>query len=66
MKRHEVLHPRDYVDKLYGSRKGGGRGLANLEDSVDASIQLFEDYMGRRGRRLITATNIKIDDTKIN
>ena len=35
---HKALHPRDDVDKLYVSRKEG-RGLASIEDSVDASIQ---------------------------
>ena len=39
------LHPRDDVDKLYISRKEGGRGLASIEDSVDASIQRLEDYI---------------------
>ena len=36
---HKALHPRDDVDRLYVSRKEGGRGLASIEDSVDASIQ---------------------------
>ena len=42
---HKVLHPRDDVDRLYVSRKEGGRGLASIEDSVDASIQRLEDYI---------------------
>ena len=40
---HKALHPRDNVDRLYVLRKEGGRGLASIEDSVDASIQRFED-----------------------
>ena len=36
---HKALHPRDHVDRLYVSRKEGGRGLASIEDSVNASIQ---------------------------
>ena len=36
---HKALHPRDDVDRLYVSRKEGGRGLASIEDSVDTSIQ---------------------------
>ncbi len=36
---------RDDVDRLYVSRKEGGRGLASIEDSVDASIQRLEDYI---------------------
>ena len=35
---HKVLHPRVDVNRLYVSRKGGGRGLASGEDSVDTSI----------------------------
>ena len=41
---HKVLHPRDEVDRLYVSRKEWGRGLASIEDSVDASIQRLVDY----------------------
>ena len=33
---HKALHPRDDVDRVYVSRKEGGRGLASTEDSVDA------------------------------
>ena len=44
MTTYKALHPRDDVDKLYVSRKEGGRGLASIEDSVDASIQRPEDY----------------------
>ena len=39
MTMHKALHPRDDVDRLYVSRKEGGRGFASIEDSVDASIQ---------------------------
>ena len=31
---HKALHPRDNVDRLYVSRKEGGRGVASIEDSV--------------------------------
>ena len=56
MTMHKALHPKDDVDRLYGSRREGGRGLASTEDSVDASIQRFKDYMEKLGRRLIIAT----------
>ena len=36
---HKSLHPRDVIDRLYVSRKDGGRGLVSIENSVDASIQ---------------------------
>ena len=42
---HKSLNPKHDVDRLYVSRKEGGRGLASIEDSVDASIQRFEDYI---------------------
>ena len=36
---HKALHLRDDADKLYVSRKEGGKGINSAEDSVDASIQ---------------------------
>ena len=45
MTMNKALHPRDDVDRLYVSRKEGGRGLASIEDSVDAPIQRFKDYI---------------------
>ena len=45
MTMHKALHPGDDVDRLYVSRKEGGRGLVSIEDSVDASIQQLEDYI---------------------
>ena len=43
MTMHEALHPRDDVDRLYVPKKEGGRELARIEDSVNASIQRLED-----------------------
>ena len=66
MTMHKALHPRDDVDRLYVSRKEGGRGLASIEDSVDTSIQRLEDYIEKHERGLITAsrndTGNTIDD----
>ena len=42
MTMHKTLHPKDDVDRQYGSRKEGGRRLAGIEDSVDKSIQRLE------------------------
>ena len=61
----KALHPRDDVDRLYVSRKGG-IGLASIEDSVYASIQRLEDYVQKRGGRLITATRNNTDNTRNN
>ena len=54
MTMHKALHPRDDVDRLYISRKEGERGLASIEDSVDASIQRLEDYIQKHEGGLIT------------
>ena len=45
MTMHKGLHPRDDVDRLYVSWKEGGRRLASIEDSVDASIQRLKNYI---------------------
>ena len=42
---HKALHPRDDVDRVFVSRKEGGRGLASTEDSVDAKTQRLADYI---------------------
>ena len=38
---HKALNPRDVIDRLYVSRKGGGGGigLTSIEDWMDTSIQ---------------------------
>ena len=63
MTMHNALHPRDDVDRLYVSRKKEGRGLASIEDSVDASIQRLEDYIEKYERGLITAIRNDTDNT---
>ena len=63
MTMHKALHPRDDVDRLYVSRKEGGRGVASIEDSVDASIQGPEDYIEKHLRGLITAIRNNTDNT---
>ena len=63
---HKALHPRDDVNRLYVSRKEGRRGLASIEDSVNASIQRLEDYIEKLERRLITAIRNETDNTMDN
>ena len=65
MTMHKALHLRDDVDRLYVSRKGGGRGLASIEDTVDASIQRLEDYTEKHERGLITTIRNNTDNTII-
>ena len=62
----KALHPRDDVDRLYVSRKEGGRGLASSEDSVDASIQRLEDYIEKYEGRQITAIRNYTNNTMDN
>ena len=62
---HKALHPRDDVDRLYVSRKEGGRGLASIEDSVDESIRL-EDYIEKHEGGLFTAIRNDTDNTMDN
>ena len=47
MTMNEAFHARDDIDRPYVSRKEGERGLTSIEDSVDASIQRLEDYIGK-------------------
>ena len=66
MTMHTTLYLRVDVDRLYVSRKEEGRELASIEDSVDASIQRLEDYIGKHERGLITATRNDTDNTMDN
>ena len=61
MTMQKELHPRHDVDRLYVSRKEGGRGFASFEDSVGASIQRLKDYIEKHGGGVITATKKKND-----
>ena len=60
----KALHPTDDVNSLYVLRKGW-KELANIQDSVDASIKRLKDY-GKHGETLITATRNNTDNTSIN
>ena len=57
---HKALNPRDDV-----SRRQGERGLASIEVSEDTSKRL-EDYIQKRGGRLITATRNNTNDMGIS
>ena len=60
---NKALHPRVDVDRLHVSRKEEGRGLADIEDSVEASIQRLEDYIESHEGKLITASRKDTDNT---
>ena len=59
---NNALHPKDYIDRLYVSRKEGGRGRANFEDSVNTSIRLLEHHLKKNKE----ATRNKTNNTTIN
>ena len=59
----KASHSRDDVERLYVSRREGGRGLTSIEDSVNALIKWLEDYIQMRGWRLIAATRNNMNDT---
>ena len=61
-----ALHSRNDVDRLYVSRKVGGRGLDSIEDNVDTSIRRLEDYIEKHERKLITAVRNDTDNTMEN
>ena len=46
--------------------KREGRGLASIEDSVDASIQQLEDYIQKHEGELMTATRNDTENTMNN
>ena len=50
---------------MYQEKKVGS-GLTSTEDSVDASIQRLEDYIEKRGGRLITSSRNNTNNTSIN
>ena len=60
---HKALHPRENIDRQYVSRTEGGRGLASIVDSVDASIQRIEDYIEKHEWGLITVIRNDTDNT---
>ena len=66
MTRHKALHPRDDIDRLYISRKMGGRGLASIEDSINALIQRLEDYIEKYEGGLTIVTRNDTDDMNNN
>ena len=55
MPSHKVLHPRDDVSRLDGSRKKGGKGAVIIEDAVGGAIQRAKEYINKSKKRLIIA-----------
>ena len=66
MTMHKAINTRNDVDRLYVSRKEGGRRFASIEDSVVASTQLLVYYIEKHEVGQITAIRKDIDNTKTN
>ena len=64
MTMHKALNPSDDIDRLYVSRKEGGRGLTSIEDSVNASKQRLEDYIQKHDGGLITVIRNDTDNSR--
>ena len=56
MTSHKALHLRDDIDRLYVSRKEGGRGQVDIGYSEDESIRGVEEYIKKSKERLITSS----------
>ena len=65
-KMHKALYLKDDFDRLYVSRKEGWRVLTSFEESVDASMQWPENYIEKRGGRIITVTRNNTDNMRSN
>ena len=55
LKMHKGLHPKSNVNRLYISRKEGGRGLLNVEDTVHLAIIGLLKYVGNSEEQLLNA-----------
>ena len=63
---HKALHSKDNIDRLYVSRKVSGRGLASIEDSVNAAIRGLEDNIKKTKEKLFSAISNSADKGKQN
>ena len=66
MTTHKVLHPRDVIDKLNVSRKGGGGAKiqASIKDCLDTTFHGLEEYT-RRAKRDWSTEEITAIETDI-
>ena len=66
MTTHKGLHRSDDIERLYLSRKERESGLASIKDSMDASIQWFEDDTRKTKWLIFTATRNCTETIRIN
>ena len=59
---HNAIHLKGNVDRLYISRKEGGRGLQDVEEVVELTNLQLENYVKKSTERLLTAwRSVNID-----
>ena len=51
------LHPRDKIDRLYVTRKDGGRRLAKIENCVYGTIKGLVKYINKSKETFTTVTS---------
>ena len=55
MTMHRALHPKSNVDRIYLSRKEGGRGLISIEDTTRTAILGLQKYIQESEEKLTIA-----------
>ena len=63
---HKALYLRDDIDGRHEQIRKGTRGLTNIEDSMDASLEGLEDCIKKKKVKLNTETSISTRNIKIN
>ena len=62
MTMHNAPHTKSNVERLYIPRKEGGRGLQGVEETVNLTNLVSENYVKESGERLLTASrSVDID-----
>lgn len=64
---HGALHPKSNVCRIYMPRKDGGRGLLNVEETVNLEISGLNYYISNSNESLLTAAFrvLDLDDEEI-
>ena len=63
---HKALRPKDDTERLYVSRKEGGRGFVSIEHRVGNSKRHLDDYIKKNKEGLITANKNNTNNTSMN
>ena len=53
---HNAHHPKSNADRIYLPRKEGGRGLLNVEDTINITTLGLEEYVVLSDERILSAT----------